>query len=167
MSLCLQLVLPLILPMEVCSKDDRETGILIQGRVRYLTIACGTYDRPTLPMPLNSLPDLPRTDAWNRAHISRDSSIGGKLKSELCNTALPSVQDIWHPESFDCLEIERVRQITVATFEATCQGSMVIAKIARFQWEIPRLSQESRIYKNLENTGLALRFLAMFMSIVA
>ncbi|KAE8355913.1 hypothetical protein BDV28DRAFT_145711 [Aspergillus coremiiformis] len=157
-----------ILSMDVCSKDISEYRILIQGHVRYLTIARGTYDRSTLSMPLDSLPDLPRSDAWNRAHISRDSSIG-ELKTEVWTETLPAVQDIWHPETVDCLKLERVKQITAATFEATCSRqelstaptptSTVIAKIARFQWEIPRLSQETRIYKSLENTGLAPRFL--------
>jgi hypothetical protein len=78
------------------------------------------------------------------------------------------VEDIWHPKSFDCLKLIRVKQIT-ATTEVTCssQGlfnsskptATVIAKIARFQWEISRISQETRIYKSLENTPIGPRFL--------
>ncbi|GAB1197577.1 hypothetical protein BDV32DRAFT_160991 [Aspergillus pseudonomiae] len=168
MSHHLQSDAPVILSMEVCSKDDSEYRILIHGRVRYLTIARGTYDRSTLSMPLSSLPDLPKSDAWNRAHIRRDSSTG-ELEAKVWNETLPGVQDIWHPESFDCLDLKRVKQITAATFEATLSRHglsasstpmlTVIAKIARFQWEIPRLSQETRTYKSLENTGLAPRFL--------
>ncbi|KAE8396976.1 hypothetical protein BDV37DRAFT_292852 [Aspergillus pseudonomiae] len=168
MSRCLQSGPPVILSMDVCSQDDSEYRVLIQGRVRYLTIARGTYDRSTLSMPLDSLPDLPESESWNRAHISRES-MTGELKAEFWNETLPEVQDIWHPNYFDCLELQRVKQITAATYEATFSSQglstsskpmpTAIAKIARFWWEIPRLSQETRIYKTLENTGLAPRFL--------
>lgn len=36
----------------------------------------------------------------------------------------------------------------------------VIAKIARFEWELPRIEQETRAYQLLEGSGLAPRFLA-------
>lgn len=36
----------------------------------------------------------------------------------------------------------------------------MIAKIARFEWEIPRAEQETRAYQLLEGSGLAPRFLA-------
>ncbi|KAB8234608.1 uncharacterized protein BDW43DRAFT_318857 [Aspergillus alliaceus] len=98
----------------------------MDGRVRYLTIARGTYDRSTLSMPLDSLPELSRSDAWNCAYISRGSSTG-ELKTEVGNETVPGVHDIWHP------------------------GTLT--------WEISRLSQETRIYKSLENTSLASRFL--------
>jgi tRNA A-37 threonylcarbamoyl transferase component Bud32 len=35
----------------------------------------------------------------------------------------------------------------------------VIAKVARFEWELPRLSMETLIYKGLEDTDLAPRFI--------
>lgn len=35
----------------------------------------------------------------------------------------------------------------------------IIAKIARFEWEIPRTEQETRAYQLLEGSGLAPRFL--------
>ncbi|KAI2973533.1 hypothetical protein CBS147323_2054 [Aspergillus niger] len=38
------------------------------------------------------------------------------------------------------------------------EDTTVIAKVARFEWEIPRLSQETSIYKQLQDTGLAPRF---------
>jgi predicted Ser/Thr protein kinase len=42
---------------------------------------------------------------------------------------------------------------------ATLIASPVIVKIARFEWEIPRLEQETRAYQLLEGSGLAPRFL--------
>ena len=36
----------------------------------------------------------------------------------------------------------------------------MIAKIARFEWELPRIEQEPRVYQLLESCGLIPRFLA-------
>ncbi|KAM0271385.1 hypothetical protein ACHAQH_009121 [Verticillium albo-atrum] len=36
----------------------------------------------------------------------------------------------------------------------------MIAKIARFEWELPRIEQETRAYQLLEGSGLVPRFLA-------
>ena len=151
--------------MEVCSRDDSDYRILIEGQVKYITIASGTYDRETLSMPLSSLPTLPKEENWNMAHISRDPATSG-LKTALQSVALAGVRDsdIWHPTSVGCLEVSRKRQLTGATFEASCPTlsppvTEVIAKIARFEWEIPRIEQETRAYKILENTGIGPRFL--------
>lgn len=72
----------------------------------------------------------------------------------------------------DCLQLRRTRQLTATAFEATYCGSELIStttleknttfivKIARFEWEIPRLSQETSIYKQLQDiSDLAPRFL--------
>ena len=59
-------------------------------------------------------------------------------------------------------------QLTRAAFEASCSSALpgiptlpapVIAKIARFEWEIPRLEQETKVYKFLAYSGLAPAFL--------
>lgn len=159
---------PVILSMEVCSRDDSEYRILIEGQVKYLTIAPGTYDRQTLSMPLGSLPSLMKEGKWNIAQISRDLATS-ELKASLRSIQLAGVRDTWHPTFVNCLELLRIRQLTAATFEASCPTqhllapstsvARVIAKIARFEWEIPRIERETRAYKILENTGIAPRFL--------
>ncbi|GLA06017.1 hypothetical protein AnigIFM60653_006538 [Aspergillus niger] len=161
---------PMMLSMDVSSMDDSDYRILLQNRVRYLTIRPGTFDRSTLSMPLSSLPDLPKDCTWNSAHLSRDKS-SGELVVELQKRDLVGIADVWHPSQVDCLKLRRTRQLTATTFEATYCGSepisspplnedtTVIAKVARFEWEIPRLSQETSIYKQLQGTGLAPRFL--------
>lgn len=161
---------PVILSMEVCSRDDSDYRILIEDQIKYVTIAPSTYDRETLSMLLSSLPTLPKEENWNRAHIIRDPATS-ELKTALQSVALAGVRDsdTWHPTSVNCLELSRKRQLTVATFEASCPTlnpltsptlmTKVIAKIARFGWEIPRIEQETRAYRILENTGIAPRFL--------
>ncbi|KAJ5884183.1 hypothetical protein N7504_011755 [Penicillium tannophilum] len=86
---------------------------------------------------------------------------------DLQQKALNGIKDIWHPVLIDCLDLKKTQLLTPTAYEVTYSGddhlllkeSPVIAKIARFEWELPRLSQETRAYQKLENTGLAPRFL--------
>ncbi|GLB05679.1 hypothetical protein AtubIFM57258_000968 [Aspergillus tubingensis] len=162
---------PTILSMEVSSKDNSDYRILLQNQIRYLTIRPGIFKRSTLSTPLSSLPNLPGDDTWNCALINRDPA-SGELTIELQNRNLTDITDIWHPMQVDCLQLRRTRQLTATAFEATYCGSelpstttlekntTIIVKIARFEWEIPRLSRETSIYKQLQGIyGLAPRFL--------
>jgi hypothetical protein len=67
---------PCILSMEVSSKDDSDYRVLVQNRVRYLTISAGIFEQSTLSMPLSPLPEFPEDHTWNVAYVSRDSSSG-------------------------------------------------------------------------------------------
>lgn len=153
--------------MEVSSRDDSEYRILVRGLVRYLIISVGTFERSTLSMPLGSLPDFPEDDSWNMAYVSRHPS-SGELAMDLQYKTFIGIADLWHPMLVDCLELKRIKQLTATTYEAThsFEGSssttrlpVVIAKVARFEWELPRLSLETLVYERLENTGLAPRFI--------
>ncbi|KAJ5979171.1 hypothetical protein N7501_002513 [Penicillium viridicatum] len=134
---------------------------------RYVIIGVGTFERSTLSMPLSSLPEFPEDNIWNIAYVSRDPS-GGGLAVDLQYKTFIGIPDLWHPVLVDCLELKRIKQLTATTYEATyshdgssntTRSSVVVAKVARFEWELPRLSQETLVYKRLENTGLAPRFI--------
>lgn len=153
--------------MEVSSRDDSEYRILVRGLVRYVIIGVGTFERSTLSMPLSSLPEFPEDNTWNIAYVSRDPS-GDGLAVDLQYKTFIGIPDLWHPVLVDCLELKRIKQLTATTYEAiyshdgssnTTRSSVVVAKVARFEWELPRLSQETLMYKRLENTGLAPRFI--------
>lgn len=158
---------PRILSMEVSSRDDSEYRILVQNRVRYLIISAGTFERSTLSMPLSSLPEFPKDYTWNVAYVSRDTS-SGEVAMNLQHRNFIGITELWHPVLVDCLDLKRIKQFTATTYEATysCNVSLattrspvVIAKVARFEWEIPRLLLETLMYSKLENTGLAPRFI--------
>ncbi|KAK2051998.1 alpha-galactosidase A [Colletotrichum caudatum] len=160
---------PTILSMEVDDDDsfESEYRIRIGNQVKYLVISPGTFDRDTLSFPLQSLPHLPYNEEWTVAEISRDRTTGD-LKTSFSNRTLSGIKFQWHSTKVDCLELEKTRQLTAMAFEAlhstlpinhTSQATM-IAKIARFEWELPRIEQETRAYKLLESSQLAPRFLA-------
>ena len=161
---------PIILSMEVDDDDAFESEYRLRtgNQVRYLVISPGTFDRDTLSFPLPSLPRLPCDEDWTVANIARDKA-SGDLKTSFLNRSLAGVKCEWHPTRVDCLELEKTKQLTAMAFEALSHSNLlnhvpspgiVIAKIARFEWEIPRIEQETRAYQLLENSGLAPRFLA-------
>ncbi|KAF2758788.1 alpha-galactosidase A [Pseudovirgaria hyperparasitica] len=164
---------PVILSMEVDDDDSHESEYRLQigNQIRYLTISPGTFDRATLSFPLQSLPNLPYDEEWTVAHIWRDKS-SGALQSSITNRTLAGISRPWHQTRINCLELQKTEQLTATAFEALSPPSIpptttpnspaattVIAKIARFEWELPRIEQETRAYQLLQGTGLAPRFL--------
>ncbi|OTA95093.1 hypothetical protein M434DRAFT_57462, partial [Hypoxylon sp. CO27-5] len=147
---------------------ESEYRLQIGNQVRYLVISPGTFDRDTLSFPIQSLPRLPYDEEWTVAHISRDKT-SGDLKTSILNRALAGVKCQWHHTRVDCLGLEKTEQLTATAFEAVSHSTLtttipsqttVIAKLARFEWEIPRIERETRAYQLLEGSGLAPRFLA-------
>ena len=160
---------PTILSMEVDDEDSSESEyrLRIGKQVKYLIISPKTFDRDTLSFPIQFLPRLPYNEEWTVAHISRDET-SGDLKTSILNRNLAGVRCQWHHTRVDCLEVEKIKQLTAMAFEAVSHSSFpvtllssatVIAKIARFEWEVPRIEQETRAYQLLEGSGLAPRFL--------
>ncbi|KAF3070624.1 alpha-galactosidase A [Daldinia childiae] len=158
--------------MEVDDDDsfESEYRLRIGNQVKYLVVSPGTFDRDTLSLPLQSLPRLPYDEDWTVACISRDKATGD-LKTSLSSRTLAGVKCQWHSIRVDCLELEKIKQLTAMAFEAVPQPALsysifpttpttMIAKIARFEWEVPRIEQETRAYQLLEDSELAPRFLA-------
>ncbi|CAG8067645.1 unnamed protein product [Penicillium nalgiovense] len=160
---------PAVLSMEVDDEDsfESEYRLRIGNQVKYIIISPKTFDRDTLSFPVQSLPSLPWYDEWTVAHISRDKT-SGDLRTSISNRPLAGVKCQWHHALFDCLELERTKLLTASAFEAVLHPILpttfqtpatVIAKIARFEWEIPRIERETRAYQLLEYSGLTPRFL--------
>ena len=161
---------PVVLSMEVDDDDsfESEYRLRIGNSVKYLIISPKTFDRDTLSFPVPSLPSLPWHDEWTEAHIWRDET-SGELKTSISNRTLAGVKCQWNHTLVNCLEVEKTKLLTAMTFEAVSHSILpntfqspattVIAKIARFEWEIPRIERETRAYQLLEGSGLAPRFL--------
>ncbi|KAF2122498.1 hypothetical protein BDV96DRAFT_608531 [Lophiotrema nucula] len=146
--------------MEVDEDDafESEYRLQIGNQVKYLIISSGTFDRDMLSFPVQSLPRLPYNEEWTTAHISRDDT-SSDLKISLSNKILAGVRCQWHRTRIDRLALEKTKQLTAMTFEAVSHSILpitlsspatVIAKIARFEWEVPSC---------FEGSGLAPRFL--------
>lgn len=134
-------------------------------------MAAATFDRDILSFPLADLPSLPYDDnSWNVAHICRDVT-SGELATSLSRKNLRGVRNVWHAVSVDVLYLVKKERLTATAFEAVVSTptaatkdlptTTMIAKIARFEWEVPRIEQETKAYQLLHQQGsnIAPRFL--------
>lgn len=162
-------MVPEVLSMEVDDDDDFESyyRLRIGKQVKYLTVSPGTFDRDTLSWPIGSLPSLPYNETWTVANLSRDKT-SGELQYSTHDQPMAGVNNQWHQVNVDCLSLEKTKQLTAMALEAVSHSlptspdnaqTKFVAKIARFEWEVPRIEQETRAYQLLEGTGLAPRFL--------
>lgn len=174
---------PSILSMEVDVEDEDESEyrLLVGKQVKYLKIVPGTLEQDVLSFPIASLPPLLFSDlSWTVAHISRHP-VTGKLNTLFSHQNLAAVENVWHTTRIDVLDLDKTVQLTAAAYEAVLATSAilssastfphspplakvtVIAKIARFEWEIPRIERETRAYQILQQEhqtpNLAPRFL--------
>lgn len=154
-----------ILSMETSSRDNSYYRIRAGDKVKYVNVAPGILDANGLLMPLRSLPPLPYSDnKWNVASVSR-SGEDNTFETVLESRPLRGVEQTWHPRMVDCLSLERVGRLMMnATSECVLKDQpeprpIVIAKIARFEWEIPHIERETHTYRRLHQTDLAPQFL--------
>ncbi|KAF2797392.1 hypothetical protein K505DRAFT_322587 [Melanomma pulvis-pyrius CBS 109.77] len=163
---------PTILSMEIDDSWESEYRVRIGSRIKYLKIVSGTYDMPILLSPLACLPPLPYdADTWTVARIAYNPS--GRLEATLSAQQLAGVQNAWHGARVNVLDLQRTAPLSVRAFEAVVAGpglqslplgprQRVVAKIARFEQEIPSIERETRAYQLLALRGaahLAPRFL--------
>lgn len=171
---------PRIISMEFSfsGRDDCYYRILTGTSVKYVTVQPGALDVDSLTdMPLNFqniLPSLPYSENhWNTAYVSR-SDTTGDLECTLSKRDLPGVQDIWHTKIINFLDLEKTQQLGLlaqeciwkqdVTTDATrpeddSRQKPMIAKIARFPWEVQYIEAETKIYKLIEHRGIGSRFL--------
>ncbi|KAI5464347.1 alpha-galactosidase A [Mariannaea sp. PMI_226] len=170
---------PRIISMDfsTAGRDDCYFRILTGHTVKYVTIqACALDADSLMDMPLSFqdiLPELPYGEShWNSAYVSRNAA-AGKLEATLEKKDLPGVETVWHQKKIDFLDLQRTQQLTLLAQECTtnsgslasysqsekCEQSTIIAKIARFPWEIQYVEAETRIYKLLQSSAIAPRFL--------
>lgn len=109
---------PIVLSMDVSSRDDSDYRILVQNRVRYLTIRVGTLDRSTLSIPLSSLSEFPDDSTWNMADVSRDPS-SSDIRMNLHHKTFNGITDLWYPVLVDCLDLKKTKLLTATAYEAT------------------------------------------------
>ncbi|KAI2633082.1 hypothetical protein GGS26DRAFT_66564 [Hypomontagnella submonticulosa] len=152
---------PEVISMESSARSDSYYRVRYGSHIKYVLVKQGTLQGDDLLMPLYSLPTLPYdSDDWTLATITRNSETG-ELVSSLSNQPLDSVKEIWHTEKIDFLSLNRIELLTATAFECTRQGHQgsAIAKVARFEWEIPRIERETRAYRLLQGTDIAPQFL--------
>jgi predicted Ser/Thr protein kinase len=99
---------------------------------------------------------LPPTidSAFNMVHISSSGELA------FTTTKLKGVDTIWHPTIIDVTTLPVVRQIKANVFKVKYAGEYAVAKIARFEFEVPYIEAETQSYQVLNGLGLGPKFLA-------
>ncbi|KAI1500976.1 alpha-galactosidase A precursor [Biscogniauxia marginata] len=153
-----------LLQASVDMEGESEFRILVNNKyVKYLVIDGGLYEPDDMcfePLLISMLPPLPPGD-WNEGRISHNSTTGKPHFSATSRTPLPGIMKTWHPLQIDHLELRMGQKLRSNVYEASCRhfSSTVIAKFARFDWEIPQLRAETAAYEWIEGHQIGPAFL--------
>ncbi|KAI1758997.1 alpha-galactosidase A precursor [Hypoxylon sp. FL1150] len=139
--------------------------ILVDNKfVKYITIDAGLYDRDDMcfgPSLISLLPPLPPGN-WGKGHISRNPKTRDAHFSAVSTTSLSGIMKTWHPTQVDYLKLCEERKLRSNVYEVTCPGfgSTIVAKFARFEWEVPQLEAETMAYGWIEGQHVGPAFLS-------
>ena len=148
---------------------DDDTGtyrIRAAQRVYYLIIATNVFDDDTMCRPyllIPALPDLPTGD-WIKGEVYRQAD--RSLASRISWAVLPATKSIWHATLVDVLSLVETKRHRSGVHEVLYQGRPAVAKIACFEWDIPRIERETCAYLTIsqhEDATIAPAFLGHVM----
>jgi hypothetical protein len=144
-----------VLSMYVDDQEDSEYRIQVDDRVRYISVKPKVYDYSDIlcfpPLLIDNLPPFPPGD-WTTMTVGRDDR--GSLTRSISFKPLAAVMTLWHPKQIDILTISRVRRFNLRTYEVEWEGNKTaVAKIARFEFEIPQVERETQVYRALSTVG--------------
>ncbi|KAI9875361.1 MAG: hypothetical protein M1830_008579 [Pleopsidium flavum] len=132
-------------------------------KVKYISIDGGIYDTDDLCFPpalLSKLPPLPPGD-WNLAHIAKSSETTKPHFAWSVQKAFRGITHAWHATKVDYLSLSLGKMLMANVYEASSAhfDTPVIAKLARFPWEIDYYEAETEAYAWIEGHGIGPRFL--------
>jgi predicted Ser/Thr protein kinase len=138
--------------------------MLVDGKhFKYITIDPGIYEVDDLcfpPVLLEKLPPFPAGD-WNCGRISQTPGNPRPFFAETVRKSLPSISPLWHSKSYDYLSFkigERLKS-NVYTASSSQFKSTIIAKFARFYWEIGYYVAETQAYSWIDGHNIGPEFL--------
>jgi len=146
-----------------------EYRILIDEKyIRYIFVNPGVFPTEILTSPslLNNLPSFPAGE-WKQVQVSRKAEKdGGEVYLEPSPGSLAEVKAVWHNRRVDMLSIQNKLEEDLSTLVRTVtleNGVHAVAKIARFDFEIPRIEQETKVYQAIEGKEIGPSFLGHLM----
>ncbi|KAB8221982.1 hypothetical protein BDV33DRAFT_190071 [Aspergillus novoparasiticus] len=131
-----------------------ETGLgffrlSVHGNIKYLTIGRNVFSTTEMafgPSLRSQLPEFPSGD-WNDGLIVKDKSTGKPYFARAY--------------SVDYSDIQVGKRLRTGIYEAQCPGydTVVVAKFARFHWEIRYMESETTAYEWIKDHDIGPRFL--------
>ena len=152
-----------LLQASVDEANESDFRILVNDSVKYITIDYGLYEMNDMcfgPALIPLLPPFPQGD-WKTAQISRDPATGQPHFTAVSNEVGSGIRKTWHSTTVDYSELEMGEKLRSNVYEVTCPrfNSTIVAKFARFAWEIPQLEDETIAYEWIEGHGIGPDFL--------
>ncbi|TKX21169.1 hypothetical protein C1H76_6710 [Elsinoe australis] len=153
-----------LLQASVDETEESHFRFLVNGKsVKYVTIAGGLFACEDLCFPptlLSLLPEFPDGN-WNEGYIDQPENAGAPRFVRTVKRQLPAVASDWHAVSIEHLDLSFDQKLRTGIYEATSArfSSPVVAKFARFEWEIAALDHECMAYSWIDGQGLAPNFL--------
>lgn len=153
-----------LLQADVDENDQSFFRLLIDDQaIKYITIEPGLYTTEDMcfgPSLVSLLPEFPPGD-WNDGLVARDTSNDQPYFARATRTQFPSVRHLWHGTYINCFAIVVGEKLRTGIYEVTCPqfDTIVVAKFARFEWEIQYLENETIAYEWIEGHEIGPRFL--------
>lgn len=153
-----------LLQASVDDEYESEFRILVEKKfVKYIIIEGNLYEPDDMvfePTLVSMLPPLPVGD-WNLGYIDRDPTTGKPHFSSTAKEELLGVTSIWHSRQVDYLDLKIGNELRSNVYVAFCPGvdAPIVAKFARFDWEIPQLQAETEVYRWIEGCEIGPAFL--------
>lgn len=134
-----------ILPQEI-SDEEGLYRIRAGQRVYYLTIPTEVFDEHTMCRPYLLIPQLPSLSdiSWSKISLTRNGD--GSLAVTASPDPMREVTFAWHEKRIDVLSLPRTKRLRSGVFETIYEDRAAVAKIACFEWHIPRVTRETWAY---------------------
>ncbi|GES57890.1 alpha-galactosidase agla [Aspergillus terreus] len=152
-----------LLQAEVDENDESFFRLLVDGQtIKYITIESGIYSTEDMcfgPSLVSILPELPPGD-WNDGLVARDAD-GRAHFASAQHTQFPGVQNTWHGTYIDYMDLSVGRKLRTGIYEVRCASfnNAVVAKFARFSWEIQYMENETAAYQWISGHDIGPQFL--------
>jgi predicted Ser/Thr protein kinase len=146
-----------------CNEASYYRMLVNKEHFKYIDIDPGIYEVDDLcfpPILLEKLPPLPPGD-WNYGRISQTVENPTPFFAETSWKNFPSITPLWHPKSYDYLSFKIGEQLKSHVYMAYSPQfeKPIIAKFARFPWEIGYYIAETQVYSWINGQNIGPEFL--------
>jgi len=130
---------------------------------KYITIEPKIYEVDDMcfpPILLSKLPPFPAGN-WNYGRISQAAENTTTFFAETSRKDFPSITPLWHAKSYDYLSFNIGERLKSNVYVASSPQfeKPIIAKFARFEWEIGYYIAETQVYSWIDGSSIGPEFL--------
>lgn len=153
-----------LLQAEVDENDNSYFRVLVDGQsIKYIRVEPGIYSSEDMcfgPSLVSLLPEFPPGD-WNDGLVAKNPIDGRPHFARFFLTQFSGVQNTWHETFVDYLDLLIGQKLRTGIYEARASSfnDVVIAKFARFPWEIQYIENETTAYQWIVGHDIGPRFL--------